>query len=544
MRPDLGPFVLRAHLPYMLRPTVFLFTLFPAMALSSSTSAQLPAISDSFTNSGSPTTNFGGNINLKVEGSITKRVYIQFDLSELPAGTVSSQVSKATLVLFPNTVNSAGSFDLFRITSSWNEGSLTFNNAPTLAGTADATGVSVTSANAFVTLDVTAIVKNWVDGVLANNGVALAPSVGSAINVFFDSKEATGTSHPAQLLVFLQNQGPVGPAGPQGQQGAPGAPGPQGPMGPQGPIGPAGPQGPQGVAGPTGPPSPNPLQVALLRWYPANQATTFALGTNDPFALAFDGANLWITNNHDNTVSKVRANDGGVIATYPVGFKPSFAAFDGANIWVVNSDGTLTKLRASDGTQLSTTVLGSTNIDHIVFDGSNLWITSFVFNTVFKVRAVDGVVLGTFTVPNCIGIAFDGANIWVASRSGNSVTELRANDGSVVGTFPIGADANSVTFDGAHIWVSNFFNNSVTELRVTDGAILGTFPVGSGPSEIAFDGANVWVGNANGATVSKLRASDGTVLGTFPVGNNPNGMAFDGANIWVVNSNDGTVSKL
>src|SRR6202040_4180786 len=33
----------------------------------------------------------------------------------------------------------------------------------------------------------------------------------------------------------------------------------------------------------------NPLQVALLAWYPANQTTTFATG-HAPFGVAFDGA--------------------------------------------------------------------------------------------------------------------------------------------------------------------------------------------------------------------------------------------------------------
>jgi hypothetical protein len=293
MKPAQGPANSCGHVPLALRLTQFLIVLLAALALSKPSFAQLPPTGDSFTNSGAAGTNFGGAVNLKLDGTVTKRVYIQFNLSGLPAGTVGSQVSKATLVLFPSTLNSVGTFDLFRITSPWNEASITFSNAPTLAGAADVSGVSVTTANAFVTLDVTALARNWVDGVLPSNGVALLPSAGSAINVFFDSKEATGTSHPAQLLIFLQNQGPVGPPGPQGPQG------PAGPQGTQGNVGAAGPAGPQGATGPVGPQGPqgpqglpyNPAQVAILHWYSVNQTATFTVG-NSPNFLAFDGANI------------------------------------------------------------------------------------------------------------------------------------------------------------------------------------------------------------------------------------------------------------
>ena len=51
-------------------------------------------------------------------------------------------------------------------------------------------------------------------------------------------------------------------------------------------------------------------------------------------------------------------------------------------------------------------------------------------NNVTKLRASDGVVLGTFTVGSGpYGLAFDGANMWVANSSDNTVTELRASDG-------------------------------------------------------------------------------------------------------------------
>jgi DNA-binding beta-propeller fold protein YncE len=83
--------------------------------------------------------------------------------------------------------------------------------------------------------------------------------------------------------------------------------------------------------------SANPMQIALLRWYECIQTDdTYPVGSH-PFALAFDGANIWVANSLDDTVTKVRASDGSLVGTYPVGRWPNALAFDGANIWVVNS---------------------------------------------------------------------------------------------------------------------------------------------------------------------------------------------------------------
>src|SRR5437762_2842859 len=92
----------------------------------------------------------------------------------------------------------------------------------------------------------------------------------------------------------------------------------------------------------------NPLQVALLYWYPANLTTTFPTG-NGPSGVTFDGANMWVVNAFDNSVTKLRVSDGANLGSFAVGNQPFEAAFDGANVWVTNyNSNNVTKLRASD----------------------------------------------------------------------------------------------------------------------------------------------------------------------------------------------------
>jgi hypothetical protein len=93
----------------------------------------------------------------------------------------------------------------------------------------------------------------------------------------------------------------------------------------------------------------SPQRVALLRWYGANQAgIQFSVGSG-PQGIAFDGAYIWVANSGMGTVTSVansgmggavtrlRASDGTNWGTFTVGNQPRGIAFDGANIWVTNN---------------------------------------------------------------------------------------------------------------------------------------------------------------------------------------------------------------
>jgi hypothetical protein len=258
------------------------------------------------------------------------------------------------------------------------------------------------------------------------------------------------------------------------------------------------------TSGPSIVQGPNPQQIALLRWYPAIQTpVSFTVG-NVPCAIAFDGANVWVTNAGDGTVSVLRASDGSHVMTPTVGHGPMGIAFDGANMWVTNyDDGTVSVLRASDGSPVMTPNVGS----------------------------------------HPHAIAFDGASIWVVNGWDNTVSVLRAGDGSHAMTLTVGSNPGGIAFDGANMWVANQFGNTVSVLRASDGSHVMTLAVGTNPKGVAFDGTNMWVTNGGDDTLSVLRASDGSLVMTLDVGNMPWAIAFDGANMWVTNYADNTVSK-
>src|SRR5262249_12292431 len=117
--------------------------------------------------------NFGAATSLRVATGMT--TFLRFDFSTLPVGTTASQVQKATLSFFVSSVTTAGSFDLNRINGNWTEPGVTFNNY-TLglsATTVPTQPIGTGDANNFVTVDVTDLVKAWINGTYSNFGLAL-----------------------------------------------------------------------------------------------------------------------------------------------------------------------------------------------------------------------------------------------------------------------------------------------------------------------------------------------------------------------------------
>jgi Collagen triple helix repeat (20 copies) len=193
-------------------------------------------VADAHVNSALPAVNSGAISNLNVGGGYT--ALLQFDLSTLPAGTTATQVSRATLRLYCNRMDTAGLVSVQPVGGAWGEYSVTFATLPSLGAATQV--VQVGQAGAYVAVDVTALVQGWVTAPATNNGIAL--TAGTAV-VQFDSKENDLSGHAAVLDVALASVGPAGATGPAGPVG------PTGPAGVTGPTGPAGAQGPSGAAG-------------------------------------------------------------------------------------------------------------------------------------------------------------------------------------------------------------------------------------------------------------------------------------------------------
>src|SRR5438034_670148 len=203
---------------------------------------------------------FGALKTLRIQGpparNRVRTAFIRFDLSTLAPGTTGSEVTRATLMVFVNSVRVPGSLDVRQVTSAWSEATISGTNEPTLGATI-ASALLAPPKNEFLLVDVTAMVKDWLDGVAPNDGVALVANGTDGVVLRLDSKENSKTGHAPLLDITLAGSeaataGPTGPTGAAGATGTTGATGATGATGPTGGTGPTGPTGATGDTGPTG----------------------------------------------------------------------------------------------------------------------------------------------------------------------------------------------------------------------------------------------------------------------------------------------------
>jgi hypothetical protein len=186
------------------------------------------------------------------------------------------------------------------------------------------------------------------------------------------------------------------------------------------------------------------------------------LGVEPAGGIAFDGARIWTVNGGPpGSVSIVTpgATIPWTVTTVTAGFASPFAMlYDGANVWVIDdAAGTLLKLNATGGI-LQTVTLGISP-SRPSFDGANIWVPNYSSNSVSVVRASSGVVLATLTgngLSTPHATAFDGQRVLVTNLQSNSVSLWKAADLTPIGTFLTGADTNpyAACSDGVNFWIA------------------------------------------------------------------------------------------
>lgn len=128
-----------------------LFAIAPLSAGAGTVSKTFLATGDAYVSSQKPSSNYGRQTSLKVNGQPVVRTYLQFDLRSF-----SGPLSKATLRLWAKNSSTAG-FDLRAVAGNWSEGSITYGNAPALAATSAGRSSSFPGGQ-WVTMDVTSLV--------------------------------------------------------------------------------------------------------------------------------------------------------------------------------------------------------------------------------------------------------------------------------------------------------------------------------------------------------------------------------------------------
>lgn len=164
-----------------------------------------------------PTNNFNFSPDLLVEGTAVRQTLIQFGgIVGSGSGQITSgaTVSDATLTLEVSNTSSSSGIEATAILASWDSTTITWDNATLANGSAGiqtddlearstpfASSISVSGPN--LVLDLTALVQEWVNGSLANNGIMIHdPSGSTDAAQFYSSNWSTPSQRPELSVTF------------------------------------------------------------------------------------------------------------------------------------------------------------------------------------------------------------------------------------------------------------------------------------------------------------------------------------------------------
>jgi uncharacterized protein (TIGR02145 family) len=152
----------------------------------SANSVDLVPSGDSFVRSGSPTNNYGsGPLLYAGTYSGTNESLVKFDLSCIPPG--ANITSAVITISYTSSIMGTVSGNIYPISSSWNESTVTWNNKPTYI-TQHAVSFSKSTTQTPWSFNITDMVTSWYEGKYANNGLYLKVSTPSCY-INFKSRE-------------------------------------------------------------------------------------------------------------------------------------------------------------------------------------------------------------------------------------------------------------------------------------------------------------------------------------------------------------------
>ena len=191
------------------------------------TPATTTAVIDASVRQGSATSNFGTQTtnDVAIGSALNRRLYIRFDLSLCaPAIPATATVRLATLRMYATALpTTCRTVDVFRVTATWTEAGITWNNQPfgsainnPASGSASDTfaigtpvGCQNATANAFIVGAIlTADVAAFAAGTATNFGWMLRDDVEGSVSLLtstFSAKNLGTASQAPQLVVTYVN---------------------------------------------------------------------------------------------------------------------------------------------------------------------------------------------------------------------------------------------------------------------------------------------------------------------------------------------------
>jgi YVTN family beta-propeller protein len=299
-------------------------------------------------------------------------------------------------------------------------------------------------------------------------------------------------------------------------------------------------------------------------------SATVATGKHPAGVVVADGS-VWVTNDVDNTVSRIDPATGTVTKTitlhgsnYP---DPAFATFDGDALWVVApTSGTVSRLDPKTASVKATTKVPGLALG-IAVTGGSAWVPSFdpykcsgdrCLSKLTRLDAYSAKVTGTYQVDSPVGVAFGYRSLWIVDHRSWSVTRFDPRRAKAINTIPVRI-GHEGPFDGPEqvavglggVWVSHPGQDVVTRINPATNKIAARvkFPRNSGPLRFAIGAGSIWV--IGPKRIFRIDPATNRVVDSLAIGKHP-GSDFRGLRslavtdkaVWVTDGDADTVDRI
>jgi hypothetical protein len=186
--------------------------------------AEFEPNADAYVLSSVPDMNFGNEYSIKVMTAAPSLLeplerwsswsYLSFDLSNIPTDVI---VHSAVLRLYASDNDVIGTvplpriYDLYQITSAWEESTITWNNKPSVAAS-PSSDTPISDIYTYYYWDITSLVRGWISGSTPNYGVMLRDRETltepvSLVEFSFVSRDWSGHEEAPRLVVVYSPPG-------------------------------------------------------------------------------------------------------------------------------------------------------------------------------------------------------------------------------------------------------------------------------------------------------------------------------------------------
>ncbi len=265
----------------------------------------------------------------------------------------------------------------------------------------------------------------------------------------------------------------------------------------------------------------------------------------------------YITNEGNAVVSVIDTGANSVVATIPVGDKPSGIAVNisGSHVYVANSNSNNISVIATKTNRVVATIPVGSGPSGIAVNPAEtyVYVANYYGNNISVIATKTNRAVATVPVgngPSGIAVNPAGTYVYAANSNSNTISVIAAKTNRVVATIPVGSGPSGIAVNpaGTYVYVANCYGNTVSVMAAKTNRVVATVPVGNGSYGIAVNPAGTYVYVANDASndVSVIATKTNRVVAVIPVGRWPYGIAVNpaGTYVYVANETSNDVSVI